>query len=103
MEWMLDPGTMNPIVDGCVDEERAEAFESAILKFDDLLIRFPASDKVAGALLKTGMSFAALANKGDRKENLADAKLAFNQVIQRFPDSDEAKIARQQLAKVESQ
>jgi len=78
-------------------------FESAILKFDDLLIRFPASDKVAGALLKTGMSFAALADKGDRKENLADAKLAFNQVIQRFPDSDEAKIARQQLAKVESQ
>jgi len=82
----------------------AEAqFESAILKFDDLLIRFPASDKVAGALLKTGMAFAALAEKGDRKENLADAKLAFNQVIQRFPDSDEAKIARQQLAKVESQ
>jgi len=78
-------------------------FESAILKFDDLLIRFPASDKVAGALLKTGMSFAALADKGDRKENLADAKLAFNQVIQRFPDSDEAKIARQQLAKVQSQ
>jgi len=78
-------------------------FESAILKFDDLLIRFPASDKVAGALLKTGMSFVALAEKSDRKENLADAKLAFNQVIQRFPDSDEAKIARQQLAKVESQ
>jgi len=78
-------------------------FETAILKFDDLLIRFPASDKAAGALLKTGMSFAALAEESDRKENLADAKLALNQVIQRFPDSDEAKIARQQLAKVESQ
>jgi tol-pal system protein YbgF len=76
-------------------------YESAILKFDDLLIRFPASDKVAGALLKTGMAFAALAEKGDRKENLADARLAFKQVIQRFPDAPEAKIARQQLDKAE--
>ncbi|HEX9594148.1 MAG TPA: outer membrane protein assembly factor BamD [bacterium] len=80
----------------------AEAqYESAILKFDDLLIRFPASDKVAGALLKTGMAFAALAEKGDRNENLADARLAFKQVIQRFPDSPEAKVAREQLDKAE--
>jgi tol-pal system protein YbgF len=76
-------------------------YESAILKFDDLLIRFPASDKVAGALLKTGMAFAALAEKGDRNENLADARLAFKQVLQRFPDSPEAKVARQQLDKAE--
>jgi TolA-binding protein len=56
---------------------------------------------VAGALLKTGMAFAALAEKGDRNENLADARLAFKQVIQRFPDSPEAKVAREQLDKAE--
>lgn len=66
-------------------------FAGAIDAFQKVVQSYPKGDKVAAALLKTGISFA-------RLRNMDEAKKYYRIVIQRFPKSDEARLARERLA-----
>ncbi|PLX74567.1 MAG: tol-pal system protein YbgF [Desulfuromonas sp.] len=65
-------------------------FDLAILKFEDVIQTFADHPKVASALLKQGLSFEALGDRGN-------AKLLLQRVADRFPLSEEASIAKQKL------
>ena len=63
--------------------------------FDGVRRRFPKGEKVPAALLKQGLSFAEL---NDR----LDARLILQELVDRFPDSEEAAKAKQRLKTLES-
>lgn len=65
-------------------------FNQAIREFLTVEERHPAGDKVPAALLKAGYSFQAL-------EDRAAARRYLNEVLTRFPNSDEAVLARNRL------
>lgn len=65
-------------------------YEKAILQFEDIIQEFDEHPKVASAMLKQALAFEA---SGDK----ATAKLLLQRVIERFPLSDEAKKAKQEL------
>jgi len=75
-------------------------YRKAASRFEDVLIRFPESDKAPGSLLKEGLAFLALARKGSPDATIDDARLALEQVIHDHPDTQEAKLAAQELAKL---
>jgi len=75
-------------------------YKQAAFRFEDVLIRFPKSDKAPGALLKEGLSFLALARQGSTEASLDDARMALQQVVHDYPGSTEAKLAKQELAKL---
>ena len=75
-------------------------YKKAAFRFEDVLIRFPKSDKAPGALLKEGLSFLALARQGTTDATLDDARMALQQVVHDYPGSSEAKLAKQALAKL---
>jgi tol-pal system protein YbgF len=75
-------------------------YKKAAFRFEDVLIRFPKSDKAPGALLKEGLSFLALARQGSAEASLDDARMALQQVVHDYPGSSEAKLAKQELAKL---
>jgi tol-pal system protein YbgF len=66
-------------------------YERAILEYEKVIKNFPDGNKVAGAYLKQGLSFEKLG------EN-ANARLILNELIEKFPDSNEAGIAKKKLA-----
>jgi tol-pal system protein YbgF len=66
-------------------------YENAILQFQEVVQKHGSHPKAAAALLKQGLAFRAL---GDDK----NARVILQQVIERFPKSDEAKKAREKLA-----
>jgi tol-pal system protein YbgF len=65
-------------------------FEQAILEFDAVRRKYPKGDKVPAALLKQGFAFAEL---GDR----VDARLILQELVDRYPQSEEAGKAKQKL------
>jgi tol-pal system protein YbgF len=65
-------------------------YESAILQFQEVIQKHGSHPKAAAALLKQGLTFHAL---GDEK----NARVILQQVVERFPKSDEAKKAREKL------
>lgn len=65
-------------------------FDQAILEFDVVRRQYPDGDKVPAALLKQGYAFAEL---GDR----VDARLILQEVIDRYPQSQEAQKARNKV------
>jgi tol-pal system protein YbgF len=65
-------------------------YDQAILEFQEIIKNFPDKEKVPAAELKQGMAFKEL---GDRKS----ARYLFKKVIDDFPASDEAKIAKEKL------
>jgi len=65
-------------------------YEKAIIKYQNVIEKYPDSGKVPAALLKQGLSFAELA---DRQSSV----LFFNELIRRFPGSKEAEIAGKKL------
>ena len=69
-------------------------FEGAILAYETLLKSYPNSRKTAGALLKQGMAFAEL---DDRKT----AKVIFQKLIDKLPDSKEAQVAKKKIAEMD--
>lgn len=69
-------------------------YEGAILAYETLLKSYPGSRKTSGALLKQGMAFAEL---DDRKT----AKVIFQKLIDKSPDSKEAQLARKKIAEME--
>ena len=68
-------------------------YEKAILEYENVIKNYPEGNKVRGAYLKQGIAFAKLGEK-------ANARLILQTLIQKYPDSDEAKIARKKLASI---
>ncbi len=68
-------------------------WERAILEFDGVIKEYPNGDKVPAAYLKEGFSFEKL---GSKKE----ARVLLEKLIEKFPDSPEAKIAEERLKKL---
>lgn len=69
-------------------------FQKAILEYEKVIKEYPKGNKVPAALLKQGISFHKLG------EN-ANARLILKELISKFPDAAEAKIARQQVGRIE--
>jgi tol-pal system protein YbgF len=67
-------------------------FVGAIAEFEKVSQNYAKGDKVPAALLKTGISYA-------RLRNTDEAKRYFETVIKKYPKSDEARLARERLAK----
>jgi tol-pal system protein YbgF len=65
-------------------------FEQAILEFDTVRRKYPNGAKVPGALLKQGFAFAELGDK-------VDARLILQELVDRYPQSEEAGKAKQKL------
>ena len=69
---------------------REKWYEKAILEYQKVVEKYPKGNKVAAALLKQGFSFSSLKDK-------ANARLILKELIRKYPDSKEAKIARKKL------
>lgn len=67
-----------------------KSFDQAILEFQEVIKKFPGKEKVPAAVLKQGMAFKEL---GDVKS----AKYLYKKVVEEYPASSEAKIAREKL------
>jgi tol-pal system protein YbgF len=65
-------------------------FEQAVLEFQEVIKNFPDKDKVPAAMLKQGMAFREM---GDEKS----ANYIYKKLIEEFPKSEEAKIAKEKL------
>lgn len=65
-------------------------FDQAILAFDVVRRKYPQGDKVPAALLKMGFAFAELGDK-------IDARLILQELVDRYPQSEEAAKASQRL------
>lgn len=70
-------------------------FDQAILEFDTVRRKYPDGDKVPAALLKQGFAFAELGDK-------VDARLILQELIVRYPESQEAVKAKQKVKALES-
>jgi tol-pal system protein YbgF len=68
-----------------------EKYEKAIIEYDKVIKGFPTSDKVPHALLKQGMAFQKLGDKGS-------AKIVYQQIIKKYPNTNQAKTARVRLS-----
>lgn len=66
-------------------------WEKAIVEFDKVKKNYPKSEKVSASTLKQGFAFEKL---GSKKE----ARLLMEEVIERFPGTAEAEIAKKKLA-----
>jgi len=65
-------------------------YENAILAYNELLRKNPDSNKISDALLKQGLAFYAI-----KEDDLG--KITLEKLIKRFPNSEQAKIAKKKL------
>jgi tol-pal system protein YbgF len=72
---------------------RERSYEKAILEYQKVIEGYPKGNKVAGALLKQAFAFL---NLGD-KDN---ARLIFKELVRKYPESAEAKIAKEKLTQI---
>lgn len=70
-------------------------FQQAVKEFDDVVAKYPRSDKLPSAILKKGY---ALLEMGDRSLGMVQLQ----NVIREYPRSDEANLARQRLKSIGS-
>jgi tol-pal system protein YbgF len=69
---------------------REQWYEKAILEYQEVIENYPDGNKVPASLLKQGLAFFNLGDKGN-------ARLILKELIRKYPDSSEAKIARQKI------
>ena len=69
-------------------------YQKAILEYQNVIDKYPKGNKVPGAYLKQGISFQQLGEE-------ANARLILKELIRKFPDSNEAKIARAKIERSE--
>jgi len=65
-------------------------YEKAIVQFQEVIDRFPKSDKAARAMFRQAEAFAAI---GDKKSSTTSLK----RVIELFPKTEEARLANRAL------
>jgi tol-pal system protein YbgF len=70
-----------------------EKYEKAIVEYEKVIKGFPTGDAVPYALLKQGMSFQKLGDK-------ASAKIVYQQITKKYPQTNQAKIARAKLSEL---
>lgn len=68
-------------------------FREAIAAYDKTIKQYPKSDKVSSAMLKQGMAFLELGDK-------TAGKILLKKVVKGYPNSNQAKIAKNKLARV---
>ena len=61
-----------------------------MLEFNEVLKKYPKSNKVPAALLKQGMAFSELGNK-------KEARLVLEKVVDKYPKTEEADRAKKML------
>lgn len=71
-------------------EFRLGRFQSAVLAFDQVITRYPQSQKVASATLKKAMAY-------DKLRMRNEARILFRRVVVQFPQSPEATAAKKAL------
>ena len=71
-------------------EYRLGRFQDAVLSFEQVITRYPHSQKVASATLKKAMAYDKLRMKNE-------ARILFERVIVQFPRSPEAETAKRAL------
>ena len=69
---------------------KEKQYEEAIIKYDEIITKYPHNPKVPSALLKQGFSFLMLGDK-------TDGKIILEKVIADYPKTDQAEIARRKL------
>jgi tol-pal system protein YbgF len=69
---------------------REKRYKKAILEYDKVIEKYPKGNKVPAALLKQGLAFE---NIGDKP----NSRIILEDLIKRYPTSNEAKIARERL------
>ena len=65
-------------------------YEKAIIEYEKAIVRYPEGDKIPSALFKQALSFLELNDK-------TNAKSLFKRVIEKYPRSDQAEMARKRL------
>ena len=70
-----------------------EKYEKAIVEYEKVIKGFPTGDKVPDALLKQGLSFQKLGDK-------ASAKIVYQQIINKYPQTSQARAARAKLSEL---
>jgi tol-pal system protein YbgF len=69
---------------------REKWYEKAILEYQNVIEKYPQGNKVSAALLKQGLAFS---NIGDQ----ANSKLILEELVRKYPKTNEAKIAAEKL------
>lgn len=69
---------------------REKWYEKAILEYQVVIEKYPKGNKVPAALLKQGLAFVKIGDKGN-------ARLIFKELGKKYPKSNEGKIAKQKL------
>jgi tol-pal system protein YbgF len=69
---------------------REKWYEKAILEYQKVIENYPKGNKTPSALLKQGFAFLSLDDK-------ANAQLILKELIRKFPDSNEANVAKNKL------
>jgi tol-pal system protein YbgF len=72
---------------------REKAYEKSILEYQKVIERYPKGNKVPAALLKQGHAFLALGDK-------VNSRLIFEELVRKFPQSAEAKLAADKLKEI---
>ena len=73
---------------------REKWYEKAILEYQKVIENYPKGNKTSGALLKQGLAFLNLDDK-------ANARLILKELIRKFPNSNEANVAKNKLKTLE--
>lgn len=69
---------------------REKWYEKAILEYQKVIENYPKGNKLPAALLKQGLAFSKIGDK-------ANAKLILNELLDKFPQSNEGRIAAQKI------
>lgn len=86
----LTPNAYFWIGETCYAEKK---YEDAILAYESFLKKYPANNKVRGAMLKQAYSFIEI---GDKKTG----KVILERIIEKYPQSAEAKLAEKKIAEI---
>jgi tol-pal system protein YbgF len=65
-------------------------YEKAIIEYEKAIVRYPEGDKIPAAIFKQALSFLELNDK-------TNARSLFKRVIEKYPRSDQAEMARKRL------
>jgi tol-pal system protein YbgF len=87
-EGDLAPNAQYWLAESYYDQER---YEEAVVEYQNVIDHYPRAEKVAGALLKQAMSF-------QRLKSPQNAKLLLEKLIEKYPASSQAELAKKELA-----
>jgi tol-pal system protein YbgF len=65
-------------------------YEKAIIEYEKAIVKYPEGDKIPSAIFKQALSFLELNDK-------TNARSLFKRVIEKYPRSDQAEMARKRL------